>query len=500
MKFSPNSLRFKIRVLAILILAVVLILYSALLFFNYRYMLYQELDGSLRTKAQKINNAVASYLNVLGDDRESFEFSVRRVVSQSGHHPHENKIDKLQQLWLGQAQPLGLNSDTVIFFNGQGQSVARSHNLKTNSNLVSEKEVQSALRGRAVFFNLNRGKESLRAVLLSVSYPRRLTDKQYAVFVATSSAQVLRILKQRLIFMILSVALILAIAALLSEQFAKGVLKPVQEITNAAKKINDKDLSLRIHIENIDEEMKDLVNSLNDMMARLEKSFKYIAEFSSHVSHELKTPLAILRGESELALRSDHPPEEYRKMIQSNLEEINRMTKIINDLLLLTKLDYQPDVFKFESFDLVEFFKEIGDSTKILAGQKGLDVDVEIPENKNLRMRGDKVHLRRLFFNLIDNAIKFTNSQGKVGLSVKAQEKQAMVSVTDTGVGISESNLPQVFDKFFHLDGVESEGVAGGNGLGLSIAQSIARIHRGEIQAKSFLGKGSTFIVRLPLS
>ena len=497
MHLKTNTLRFKISVLAILILAFVLVVYSMLLFFSIRHTLYMELDDDLRAKAQKINNAVVSYLNVLGDDQQSFVFSVRRVISQTGSHPHENKIEKLEQLWLGQSQPLKLDSDYVLFFDPLGAPLARSRNLKVDYRLVPVKDIRSALRGRVVFINFRRGKEHLRAILVPVSYKNRLSEKRYALLVATSRERILLIMKKRLIFKTVSVLLILTIASFLSDRFVRRALKPVQEITRAAKEIDYKDLSMRLSTEGIDEEMKDLVDALNQMMSRLERSFKYIAEFSSHVSHELKTPLAILRGESELALKSKHSSEEYRSMIKSNLEEIDRMTKIVNDLLLLTKLDYQPEVFNFESFDLADFFKEMADSAKILADAKDVRVTQDMADGKHVQLYGDQAHLRRLFFNLINNAVKFTPAGGTIGLRAGLEGKYALISVSDTGVGISESNLSKIFEKFFHTE--DETASVPGNGLGLSIAQAVARIHDGDIQVKSAVGAGSIFTVRLPL-
>jgi two-component system, OmpR family, heavy metal sensor histidine kinase CusS len=497
MDFNLNSLRFKISVLAMVILAVILTAYTAFLFISLRYMLYDDLDSSIRAKAQKVNNAVISYLNVLGRDRQSFDFVVQRVVSQSGTHPHKNKIDKLEQLWLGQAQPMGLYNDYVLFVNSRGSVFSRSRSLHGKSDPINSKDVQAALKSDdPIFRDFDIGKQHLRLIYYRVSFDDLSRERNFVIVVATSREKVIQALNRRLLHKVLGVTMILAFAFLLSELFARRILKPIQEITRATKSIDYKDLSMRVKVENVDIEMKELVNSLNEMMARLEKSFKYIAQFSSHVSHELKTPLAILRGESEFALRSDRSPEEYRQVLKSSLEEISRMTKIIDDLLLLTKLDYQPEVFHFERFDLVEFFREINDSAKILAEPKGLEVQTDLPQAA-IYIRGDRVHLRRLFFNLINNAIKFT-AEGAVKLTVKGNGKQAYVSVADTGVGIPSELLPQIFEKFFHYESYSTD--SPGNGLGLSIAQSIARIHDGDIQVQSATGKGSTFTVRLPLS
>ena len=495
-----NSIKFKISILAIFFLAAIMVIYSAVLILTFRFELYQELDNTLKAKTQKISNAVVSYLDILGSRQDAFHFTVNRVIAQKGDHPHKNKIEKLERLWLGQAQPLGISSDYIVFMDTAGMPLAYSNNLR-ESRLppASAKEIDRALKGHPIFKNIRLGEEDLRVIIAPVTYAKLRRDQQYLIVIATSRVRIIDSLKQRVFTEFILIVIILILASLVSQIFARRVLVPVREITRTVRNIDYKDLSVRIKEENVDVEMMDLANSLNDMMSRLEKSFKYIMEFSAHVSHEHKTPLAILRGESELILKAERQPEEYQRVIQSNLEEIGRMAKIIEDLLLLTKLDYQPDVFKFEEFDLKEFFGEIAESSRMLAGQKNISVRTNIPKDP-IRIHGDKVHLRRLFFNLINNAIKFTPAKGNIGIDVKPGDGEALVSISDNGIGIPEQNMDKVFDKFFHSNGISANNAAAGNGLGLSIAQSIARIHSGDIQVKSSVGKGSVFTVRLPLN
>jgi len=234
------------------------------------------------------------------------------------------------------------------------------------------------------------------------------------------------------------------------------------------------------------------------MISRLEKSFQYIAEFSSRVAHELKTPLAIIRGEAQVALRKERSIEEYQRVIQVNLEEVERMIKVVEDILLLTKLEYDTKVFQFEPIDLHEFFNDIVERTRILASEKQMTLKLNLP-NERIQIRGDSLHLRRLFFNLIDNALKFSPPGSAVDIGLKPDNGHVKVSVQDQGMGISEEDLPKIFEKFFHWDR-RKEASGAGTGLGLSLARSIARAHQGEIEVKSELSKGSTFTVTLPLA
>ena len=222
-----------------------------------------------------------------------------------------------------------------------------------------------------------------------------------------------------------------------------------------------------------------------------------MAEFCSQMSHELKTPLAIMRGECELILRSEgKPTEEYRDVIRLNLEEIIRMSKIIEDLVLLTKLEAQHGVVKFQEFDIVGFLREMTESIEALAESKDLKHEIRLPSSP-IRIKGDPVHLRKVFFSLVHNAVKFTPPGGHILVEAVKKGKTVIISVSDTGIGISAENQSRVFDKFFHFEKMSE--LPPGNGLGLSIAQSIIKIHAGEVLLHSATGKGSVFSVQLPV-
>ena len=182
------------------------------------------------------------------------------------------------------------------------------------------------------------------------------------------------------------------------------ILKPIKKMTDTVKNITHEDLSLRVKAENVDEELGRLIEAFNDMVSRLGESFEYITDSSSYIAHELKTPIAIIRGESEFALKKERDKEEYKRVISVSLEETKRMVKIIEDLLLLTKMNYQPDVLKFEQIDLTQFIRIIYEQAKILASKKNITVDINTPEETGM-VNADELHLRRLFLNLIDNAI-----------------------------------------------------------------------------------------------
>jgi len=322
-------------------------------------------------------------------------------------------------------------------------------------------------------------------------------SQECIIQIGTSLTSTMRILHGRLISIAISIPVILLIASFLGQIFAMRILKPVFDITKTADKITHEDLSARVIAEHADEEIKYLAQAFNDMIARLEKSFKYIADFGSHVAHELKTPLAIIRGESQVALKHARNAEEYKRVIQVNLEEAERMIKVVEDMLLLTKLEYESQVFKFEPLDLVDFLKDVSGQSALLASKKQITVKMDEPKEP-VSIYGDGVHLRRLFLNLIDNAIKFSPVKSKINIKLIKNER-VNVSISDQGFGIANEDLPNIFEKFFHKD-YETNGQSSSVGLGLSMALSIAKAHGGTIQVESELKKGSTFTVILPFN
>jgi signal transduction histidine kinase len=317
----------------------------------------------------------------------------------------------------------------------------------------------------------------------------------YLIQVGVPQDPIMQQLRNWLYSIAISVPLILLLTNFVGRVLANRILQPVYEITNLAKRITQQDLSGRIKTKHFDREMGSLIESFNDMIARLEHSFKHIEQFSYHAAHELKTPLTIIQGEANLLLRRDRSVYEYKKALQIILEESQRVLKTVDDLLLLTKLGYQQEVFKFEQFDFIEFFNEIVEQNRLLAANKGIGIRMNFRGiTPPLIIKGDRLHLRRLFFNIIDNSIKFTPEGGCIDMRIEKEQGKIISLISDTGPGITPENLEKIFEKFYRADKNIS-----GSGLGLNIAYTVAKLHHGDIQVESQVGHGATFKVILPL-
>jgi heavy metal sensor kinase len=278
---------------------------------------------------------------------------------------------------------------------------------------------------------------------------------------------------------------------------ANKSLSPVSDVTAAARRITAENLDQIIPIRELDDEIGRLASTINDMFQRLHESFDQVRQFSADASHELRTPLTILRGEIELALLTTKTSEEYRRVLESSLEEILRMTSIINNLLTLARSDQGGFEVEFSEVDLAELVKEVSGDGEALA--EGKRIHVTLLKNAPLPIVGDTLRLKQLFLNLIDNAIKYTDEGGTVTISAERRNGEAVFEVHDTGIGIPPNEIDHIFDRFYRVDKARSR-ERGGAGLGLSIAKWIAELHRGSITVTSEANKGSTFTVHLPLN
>lgn len=492
MKF--NSIRFKIGVLYIVVLGIVLIIYSTILYFSLHYTLYDELDKELSSKAQEVASSIDTYEQSLMIDEFSLEGATQRIFELIHDYSDPDNLSQIERQWLQKVEKFDLRKDYLSFLNIEGEIIAKTSNMSLFLPKLSQKDIDKLQEGNQIFRNIYVEKRDMREINAPFFYR---PDKLYIIQVATSLKPLIYLLRARLLHIGISIPIVLLFACLFTNLFANRILKPVVEITRTASYITHRDLSARVKAEHIDEEMKYLVDAFNDMISRLEKSFKYISEFSAHVAHDLKTPLAIIKGEADIALRKDRNIEEYKRALMVNLEEVEKMLKVIDDLLLLTKLDYRPEFFEFENFDFAEFLWEICEQTKILAERKNIKVKVNLPYKK-IPISANRLHLRRLFFNIIDNAIKFTPQHGDISIDAKREDRKICITILDTGIGIAKEDLPHIFERFYRVDKTSGCLVAG-SGLGLSIVQAIAKLHQATIEVKSFPNKATIFQVRLPI-
>ncbi len=277
----------------------------------------------------------------------------------------------------------------------------------------------------------------------------------------------------------------------------RKALEPVAALTHAAEHRNEDNLAEQIPRTANGDELDRLIEVLNAMSARLNNSFTRIREFTLHASHELKTPLTILCGETEIELRDDSLTPAQRERAASHLDELRRLSRIVDGLTLLTKADAGLVTLSFAAVQMDELVVEIFADAQILAEPSA--ISVELGEHEKLSVRGDAHRLRQLLLNLVDNAVKYNQPGGWVIMALQRSGKTAEFTITNSGAGISPEVLPRVFDRFYRGDPAHSYLVEG-CGLGLCIAKWIATAHHGSIQITSQPRKSTTVTVCLPLN
>ncbi|MFQ5586121.1 MAG: sensor histidine kinase [Thermodesulfobacteriota bacterium] len=273
-------------------------------------------------------------------------------------------------------------------------------------------------------------------------------------------------------------------------------LRPVANITQMARKIGAESLNERLETPGPRDEIGRLAETFNEMIARLEGSFNRTRQFTADASHELKTPLTIMKGEVEVALKGEKGEERLKEVLVSVLEEIDRMSYIVTNLLDLARVDQDRGEAVKEGVKLDHIVSERFELAVRLAAEKG--VGLEVTTNRPATVSGDPVRLGQVVFNLIDNAIKYTQKGGRVTISLETDTDCAVMRVSDTGVGIGQEDIPYLFDRFYRVDKARTR-EAGGAGLGLSICKEIVDAHGGRIEVESEPGVGSTFTVYLPI-
>lgn len=273
---------------------------------------------------------------------------------------------------------------------------------------------------------------------------------------------------------------------------ARRALTPMRSITATLEEIQATDLSRRVEVHATDEEVSGLVGTLNHLLDRLQRAFDSLRQFAGDVSHQIQTPLTIMKGTVESALRATDRPAEDRALLQSLAEEVDDLSAIVVDLRAFALAD--APVRGATTVDLSHLVAEAADIIAALGELRHVVVERHL--EPGVTVRGDAVRLKHVVLNLGDNAVKYTPEGGHVSIRLQATARNAVLEVTDTGIGISGEHLPRLFDRLFRADAADRS--TAGTGLGLAIVKRIVDVHRGTVEVRSQPGRGSTFTVRLP--
>ncbi len=360
---------------------------------------------------------------------------------------------------------------------------------------LSETALRNAERGQATLetVQIHPGSKKTYRLLTMPVMRNGATGNIVQVAMSLDNVEAAR---SNLLFILLTLApAALAISGLGGWFLARRALAPVDAMVEAARRIEAEDLAKRIPAPSSEEELARLANVLNDMLARLDQSFRAVRQFSADAAHELRTPLTILKGEMEVALQSLQAPTEIRGTLMSCLEEVDRLNSLVEDLLLMARMESNALSAPPAPVNLAEVLQDVAPALSELAAKA--ENSCTVAAARPLWVEGYDSLLFRLVFNLAENAIKYTPSGGQIEVTLEQQNGSAVMQVKDNGPGIGPEAQQHIFDRFYRGDPARE---GNGTGLGLALVRSIVQLHKGEIRVSSTLGAGSCFSVTLPLA
>ncbi len=360
----------------------------------------------------------------------------------------------------------------------------------------------SERRGPRVWFETvhpTAARHETRACCMVATLPGR---GEYVVQATYSMVGVATDLEQfmRLELIVLAAALILSFLG--GRVFAQKSLQPIQKMTETAGAINASDLSARLNQSDDRDEIDQLAQVLNGMLERLERQVQQIRQFTADAAHELRTPLAALRGNAEMALSEGADSDRRREALEESIEEYDRLSRLTEDLLSLARADAGQLLAVRQPVNLGAAIEDVIDLFSALAEERGIELSDST--ESEVSINADPGRIKQVLSNVLDNALKFTGSGGQVRAKLIASDNEAILTIVDTGIGIAKENIPKLFDRFYRADKARSRASASpgsnaGFGLGLPICRSIITAHGGTIELESSHGKGTTVVLRFPL-
>lgn len=468
---NTRSLSFRLVAWYASLLTIVFVLLGVIMYVDLRHFLENRLLQTQARRAEQIADTILARIAKTGESAAAYEIKDR-------YEPEVN--DRFIR---------------VTRLNGQGNVIYQSGPPKDQSFDPTHLPAlaSSSEKGFSRKLRLPNGETLLVAALNYTT----ADQQRFRVEVGVPLTPVSTMQEHLFVQLSFGLPVALAVAIIGGYLLVRRALRPVEEIARKAERITQHNLTERLPIARSGDELERLSISLNHMIGRLEDAVQNSKRFVADASHELRTPLAVLRGELENLGQDARLDEAARDTIGSMLEEVERLTKIVEGLVALSRLDAGEAKAEWVRFDLAELATTTADQMNLLAEDKG--ISVQCGSKQNVMVEGDRARLKQVVVNLLDNAIKYTSGGGTIQLNVTRQNGHAILDVADSGIGIPAEAVPHVFERFFRVDKARSRD-QGGAGLGLSIVKSICTAHNAEVQVESAVGKGSRFRIKLPLA
>ena len=453
------------------VLALSLVAFALVVYYAAARIFYARQDESLRSTAKTVASAYMQELEEEGSAVKANEVVLAQMVFPDRY---------------------------VEVTDEEGHVVASSGNLAGRPITIPKETLSEArLRGAAFMVDKSFAGDShgLRLAVVQM-FPSQGKPLGFAV-VAESLSVIDEGLEQLRLNFFAGVPIILLLASLGGYFLSRKSLSPIALMNEQTRRITAKSLSSRLDVANPHDEVGLLATTINALLARLDAAFKEQQRFIADASHELRTPVAVLRGETEVALGQERSANEYQESLALIKDEAEWLSRIVENLFVLARQPVDAQSLVNEPVRLNEVVAECARAAQVLATRKGLRLNVG-GALEEVNLNGDDEMLKRMLLNLLDNAVKYTAPGGEIGVKLASRNGSAQIVVTDTGIGISPEDQQRIFDRFYRVDKARSRAL-GGAGLGLSIARWIVEAHGGTLSVESAPGHGSAFTVEIPL-
>lgn len=456
-----DSVRIRLTLWHAGVLALSLVVFAFVVYYAAAAIFYERQDESLRSTAQTVASAYIEELEEVGSAKAN-EIVLAELVFPNRY---------------------------VEVADNNGKAIASSANFSGSGMALPAPALVKAREQGVSFVSI----DGLRVAIVPLSSNRELGFAAVAEPLAVVDEGLRRLRRD----FFAGVPLVLLLASGGGYFLARKSLLPIALMNRQTQRITAERLSSRLDVSNPRDELGRLATTINDLLARLEASFKEQQRFIADASHELRTPLAVLRGETEVALSKTRTREEYEESLALIKEEAERLSRIVEDLFILARQPLDaPALLMKEPLSLNEVVSDCTRAAQVLAMHKGVRLNMNAG-SPSIVLNGDDELLKRMMLNLLDNAVKYTPEGGEISVVLARQNGNAQIEVRDTGIGIDQADHKRVFDRFYRVDKGRSRAL-GGAGLGLSIVQWIVEAHGGNIAVDSVPGQGSKFTVQLP--
>ncbi len=485
------TIRFKLSLLYLILVSIAFLVFAFALYGYFGRRLYNDLDAFLGLRADGIIESIKTYwqtegLSPAGAAAAGGEAQIKRIEADD--------FARIARTWVDdQAETPPFLSVAVQIFGPDGGSIAASSRIDARIRL-SRESWERVVGGEKIFETVKlpgKGESiaSYRVLTQPVWYRESIV---YIVQVVSSLRRIDSSLSNLSLLLFSLVPIVIIIASGIVYYLTRSTLLPIQRMIDAIHRVREDDLRLRLDIPASGRELRELAFSFNSMLDRVEASFETQARFFNDVSHQLKTPLAVLRGELETTLKRVRSREEYEQTLESNLEEVDRMARLVNRMLVLARFDAGQVELKMEELSLSAFVESAVEDFRAMALAK--NVRVEIIAGKEVRTVCDRDKVAQVLAALVENAIDHSPENGTVEIAAGEDGAAARLQVRDHGPGIPEDEREKIFDRFYRGTTAVGEGF----GIGLSMARSIMRLHSGDATARNADDGGAIFTLSFP--